>query len=356
MVARGLNAVLEDVCNLVNPEETRRLIDRELLHLYLDDRSQDAFAELLRRHQRMVWNVCRGALPCRQDAEDAFQATFVVLARKAASIRKQDSLASWLHGVAHRVALRARRDAARRQARERQARAMAPTKQCVSEQAWNDLQAALTAEVERLPAKYKAPFVLCHLEGKSMAEAAQQLGWKAGTVSGRLTQARKLLEKGLARQGVALATALTAAAITQSTVSAAVPAPLAEASAKAALRIAAGQGPAGVISARAAALAQGVLKAMLATRVKCGVVAVLALGAALLGGGMLAGLTGGQGSGGPELAQAAAPDMPPAATARSKGGADGGKPAAGPEPTDATHHSLQLASARIGSANFRFPG
>src|SRR5260370_2563282 len=145
MVASELNAVLEHVCHLVNSEETRHLSDRQLLHLYLDDRSQDAFTELLRRHQRMVWNVCRGALPCCEDAEDAFQATFVVLARKAGSIRKHDSLASWLHGVAHRVALRARRDAARRQARDRQARDMAQTTQRVSEKTWNDVQAALSA-------------------------------------------------------------------------------------------------------------------------------------------------------------------------------------------------------------------
>src|SRR5262249_22675931 len=218
MAANGPNAVLEHVRHLVNAEETRDLSDGQLLHLYSSQHNHEAFTVLLRRHERLVWNVCRCALRHDQDAEDAFQATFVVLARKAASICKRDSLASWLHGVAYRTALRARRDTTRRQARDRQARAMAHDHP-VSEKAWNDLQVALTAEVERLPAKYKAPFVLCHLEGKSMAEAAQQLGWKAGTVSGRLTQARKLLEKGLARQGVALATALTAAAISQSTVS-----------------------------------------------------------------------------------------------------------------------------------------
>src|SRR5262245_61166962 len=224
MSTSGLNAVLEHVCHLVNAEEARDLSDGQLLQLYLGQRNQEAFTVLLRRHERLVWNVCRGALPCRQDAEDAFQATFIVLARKAASIRKQGSLASWLHGVAYRVALRARRDAARRQARDRQARAMAPTKQCVADKTWSDLQTALTAEVERLPAKYKVPFVLCHLEGKSMAEAAQQLGWKVGTVSGRLAQARKLLEKGLARHGLPLATVLTVAALAEHSGAAAIPA------------------------------------------------------------------------------------------------------------------------------------
>jgi RNA polymerase sigma factor (sigma-70 family) len=362
MVAHRPNAVLEHVRHLVHAEVTRDLSDGQLLHLYSSQRNHEAFTVLLRRHERLVWNVCRRALRHHQDAEDVFQATFVVLARKAASICKQDSLASWLHGVAYRTALRARRDAARRQARDRQARAMAHDAhdQPVSEQAWNDLQAALTAEVERLPAKYKAPFVLCHLEGKSMAEAAQQLGWKVGTVSGRLTQARKLLEKGLARQGVALATVLTAAAISQSTVSAAVPAPVAEASAKAAMLIAAGQGPAGAISAKAAALAQGVHNALLAAKVRFGVVVVLALGAALLGGGMLAGLMGGQGSGDPDRAQAAAPQAAPQLTPAEDAvpeaaeGADEVKPAAGTESPDG--RSPKLASARIGTASFRFPG
>src|SRR5262245_46069024 len=310
MVARGLNAVLEDVCNLVNPEETRRLIDRELLHLYLDDRSQDAFAELLRRHQRMVWTVCRGALPCREDAEDAFQATFVVLARKSGSIRKHDSLASWLHGVAHRVALRARRDVARRQARDRQASAMAQTTQRVSEKTWSDVQAALNAEVERLPAKFKAPFVLCHLEGKSMAEAAEQLGWKAGTVSGRLAQARKLLEKGLARHGLSLAAVLMTAAIAHDAASAAIPAQAAEAAVRAAMLIAAGHGPAPAISAKAAVLAQGVLRTMLATKVKLTLIAV-ALGAALLGSGVLAGLMEVRGQPNPETAPEAVAELAP---------------------------------------------
>jgi RNA polymerase sigma factor (sigma-70 family) len=310
MAANRMNAVLEHVCNLVNAEETRHLSDRQLLHFYLDDRSQDAFAELLRRHQRVVWNVCRAVLPCHEDAEDAFQATFVVLARKAGSIRKRDSLANWLHGVAHRVALRARRDAARRQARDRKASAMARTTQRVSEKTWSDVQAALSAEVERLPAKFKAPFVLCHLGGKSMAEAAEQLGWKAGTVSGRLAHARKLLVRGLARHGLSLATVLMTAEIAHDAASAAIPAQAAEGAVRAAMLIAGGHGPAPAISARAAVLAQGVLRTMLASKVKLTLIAV-ALGAALFGSGALAGLMDVRGQPNPEAAREAVAELPP---------------------------------------------
>jgi RNA polymerase sigma factor (sigma-70 family) len=350
MAARGPKTVLEHVRHLVRAEGTTDLSDGKLLHLYSSQHNHEAFAVLLRRHERLVWNVCRCALRHHQDAEDAFQAVFVVLARKAASICKQDSLASWLHGVAYRTALRARRDATRRQARDRRAKAMV-YEQPISEKAWNDLQAALTAEVERLPAKFKAPFVLCHLEGKSMAEAAQQLGWKVGTVSGRLTQARKLLEKGLARQGVALATVLAAGALAPSAASA-VPVAVAEASAKAASLIAAGQGPTGAISTKAAVLAQGVLSAMRAAKIKFGVVMVLALGAAMLGGGTLAGLMGSQGNEGSQRAQEAAPQTPPAGNVVPERG-DQGKPAAAAESRD---DLPKLTPARIGTASFRFPG
>jgi RNA polymerase sigma factor (sigma-70 family) len=333
MAGKGLSTVLEHVYSLAGSQPTRDLSDGQLLHLYCSQHSQEAFAVLLGRHRQLVWNVCRYVLRHHQDAEDAFQATFVVLARKAGSIRKQESLASWLHGVAYRIALRARRDAARRHARDRQAKPMAQD-QPVSEKAWNDLQAALTAEVECLPAKLKAPFVLCHLEGKSMAEAAEQLGWKPGTVSGRLTEARKALEKGLARQGVALPAVLTAAALSQGSASAAVPAPVAEGAVKAAALIAAGKGPAAAVSAQAATLARGVLRNMLATRLRFGAVLILALGTAVLGGGTLTyqTLAGGQEQESPQAAQ-----NEPATV-----------PAAGPE--------QPLVSARVGTDRFRFPG
>ena len=135
MSTNGPNAVLEHVCHLVNVEETWELSDGQLLQLYLGQHSQEAFTMLLRRHERLVWNVCRCVLPCRQDAEDAFQATFVVLARKAASVAVPNALGGWLCRVAYRTALQARSRIVRRHAREQQMRDM-PDHEAAPENGW----------------------------------------------------------------------------------------------------------------------------------------------------------------------------------------------------------------------------
>jgi RNA polymerase sigma factor (sigma-70 family) len=203
------------------------------------------------------------------------------LVRKAASIRKSDSVASWLYGVAYRTAMNAKKIETRRHQRERQARSRSP-EQPVAEAALRELQALLDEEVQRLPQKYRAPFVLCCLEGKSKAEAAQELGWKHGTVSGRLAQARQRLQQRLTRRGVTLTAALCATGIFQDSVKAAVP----EAVIRAVLSFAAGR--AGTVSASAAALAEGVLKAMLATKLKLGALLLFALGTLATGVGLAA--------------------------------------------------------------------
>src|SRR5262249_51204692 len=159
----------------------------------------------------MVLRVCRRVLGHEQDAEDAFQATFLVLARQAASIRKRKSLASWLHGVAYCMANNARRAAARRRKHERQAIPAQPTDPALTV-AWQELQTLLDEEVERLPENLRGPFILCCLENRKASEVARQLGLEEGTIWKRLSRARKLLRERLARRGLCLAAVLTAAA------------------------------------------------------------------------------------------------------------------------------------------------
>jgi RNA polymerase sigma factor (sigma-70 family) len=230
----------------------------------------------------MVLRVCRRVLHHTQDSEDAFQATFLVLAGKATSIRKTEALASWLHGVAHRVALRAKRDAGRRHAHEREARPMSARAQA-REAEWHEVQAVLDEEIGALPEKYRAPFVLCFLEGKSRAEAARELGLKEGTVWSRLSQARKRLQERLGRRGIALPALLAVAALSGGAARAA-PGRLIHSTIQAAG--AAGQAArAAAVSARVAALAEGVSKAMPITKWKSLTLCLVAAGLVAIGAG-----------------------------------------------------------------------
>ena len=222
-----------------------------------------------------------------QDAEDAFQATFFVLARKAGSRRWQESVGSWLYEVASRVARKARADRARRQIRERQMETM-PSVDPLSMAAGNEIQAMLEEELCRLPEKYRLPVVLCCLEGSSRSEAAQQLGWKEGTVAGRLARGRSLLQRRLVRRGVTIPAAVLATLLTENLATAVVPAALTVTTIKAASLVAAGQPTAaGLISAPAVALAKEVLRAMFFTKLQMAVM-VLAVAAAATGTGLMA--------------------------------------------------------------------
>src|SRR5262249_34286268 len=152
------------VHRLANASAVGELTDGQLLRRFAAEGDREAFTTLVQRHGRLVWGVCRHVLHHEHDAEDAFQAAFLVLARQAGTVRKQESVASWLFGVAYRTAMKAKTNAAKRRARDQQAQRVAPAGP-VEETAWRELQAILDDEVNRLPEKYRAPFVLCCLEG-----------------------------------------------------------------------------------------------------------------------------------------------------------------------------------------------
>jgi RNA polymerase sigma factor (sigma-70 family) len=280
-----LGTVLSHLRHLVEPERARELSDAQLLERFVSRHEESAFAALLQRHARLVWSVCRQVLLHEQDAEDAFQATFLALARHASSIREGQAVSSWLYHVAYRIALKAGADRSRRQARERQATSMTRAEPA-SQLAWRELQAVLDAELERLPEKYRAPFVLCCLEGKSKPEAAQVLGWKEGTVSGRLAQARKLLQERLARRGMMFSAALCAMTLAREAVAA--PAALVGPTVRAAVLSATDQtAAAGLISAPVAALVEGVTRTMFVSKAKLATVLLLAVGLLAAGLGLL---------------------------------------------------------------------
>jgi RNA polymerase sigma factor (sigma-70 family) len=242
MTEAPLGAVLRHVRRAA-ARDTDEATDAELLRHFLGGRDPAAFAALVRRHGPMVLRVCRRVLGHHQDAEDAFQVTFLVLARQAPAIRSKASLASWLHGVAYRTALCARRGEATRRAHEGRVRTMSQ-KDAPQELGWREVQALLDEEIQALPEAHRAPFVLCQMEGHSREEAARQLGLKEGTVSSRLARARERLRERLQRRGVELPAALGLAALTADAARA-VPRRLLEATARAGAAYAAGDLPGG---------------------------------------------------------------------------------------------------------------
>jgi RNA polymerase sigma factor (sigma-70 family) len=260
--------------------------DAQLLERFLARRDEAAFEALVRRHGAMVLGVCRRVLKNSHDAEDAFQATFLVLVRRAASLSRRELLGNWLYGVAYRTSLEAHAAVARRRRKERQVSETSP-RQTVEAEVWSDVQPLLDRELSRLPDKYRVPVVLCDLEGKTRREAARQLGLPEGTLSGRLTTARRLLAVRLTRHGLALSGGALATALARNTASVGVPGPLVAATVKSATLVASGQATTAVVSARVAALTDGVMKALLLTRLKMAT-AVLVLSTLVVGTGLLA--------------------------------------------------------------------
>src|SRR5262245_8451160 len=269
-----MTPVLRFLRRLGGADAVDDLADAHLVDRFVARRDDEAFAILVRRHGPMVLSVCRRVLHDLHDAEDAFQATFLVLARKAGSIGRRERLGNWLHGVAYRTALKARANAARWQEIE-EPPIDSTADEPLSELARRELRLVLDEEVGRLPGRYRAPVVLCYLEGHSYAEAARQLGCPPGTVSGRLARARELLRGRLARRGFALSAALLGTLLPGSA-PAAVSIPLIESTVKAAATTAAGRAAVtGAVAAPVVALAEGVIKAMLWTKIKITVAVVL---------------------------------------------------------------------------------
>jgi RNA polymerase sigma factor (sigma-70 family) len=247
--------------------------DGQLLEGYLTARDESAFAALVGRHGPMVLGVCRRVLGDEHDAEEAFQATFLVLARKAGSVAVPRLLAHWLYRVAHQAALKARAVRDRRRRRERQVETL-PEPATAPAATWDDVRPLIDEELGRLPERYRLALVLCDLSGMTRREAADQLGWPEGSLSSRLSRARALLARRLTRRGVTLSAAALAAAVSASA-TAAVRAPLACATSRAALGLTVAA--AGGISAGVATLTTEVLKDMLLLKLKAAARAFLLL-------------------------------------------------------------------------------
>lgn len=268
MAVGRLNRLVAFCHNLLGARPAGESTDGHLLERFATQREPAAFEELLRRHGSLVLGVCRGVLRDAHDAEDAFQATFLVLLRRAGALERRASVAGWLYTVAYHIALRQKAAAARRRTGE--GRVSEPASlDPVEEAGAHELRPLLDEEISRLPEKYRAPILLCYLQGKTNDEAAQTLGWPVGTVSGRLARARDLLRTRLVRRGITLAAVAPALAV--------VPPALAQTTVEAARHL-----PTGT---PLAALVDGAVRELTVARVTRATIAVLCLGAVLTAAG-----------------------------------------------------------------------
>ncbi len=266
MATNALNRVIQHLRRTAVGRDSGGLADAELLDCYLARRDEGAFEAIVRRHGPMVLGVCRRILRNEADAEDAFQATFLILVRKAGNIRPRGMVSNWLYGVAHNTALKAKAMIHKRRTKEREAGKV--TKPEAVEEVWRQVQTLVDEELGRLPDKYRVPIVLCDLEGKTIKEAARHLDWPQGTVATRLSRGRTLLAKRLCKHGLTLPGGALAALLSQGAASASVPAPLVISTVKAASLFAAGDAATSVVSAQVAALTEAGVKAMFMTKLK----------------------------------------------------------------------------------------
>ncbi len=266
MAKHPLGAVVQTLSRAAAPNGV--CADADLLDAFIRAGDQAAFETLLKRHGPMVMGVCRRIAQHAQDAEDAFQATFLILARKAASLARKELLSGWLYGVAFRVARRSRTMAARRQSRERPY-VEQPGKN--GDGQWSDLEPLLDQELHLLPRQFQQPILLCDLQGKSRRDAALAIGVPEGTLSSRLSRGRELLRVRLARRGVTLGTAALATLLATDA-QAAVDAALAAATAQKAATFAAGSGAG--ISTNVTSLVQAGMKSLLLAKLQLGAAAL----------------------------------------------------------------------------------
>jgi RNA polymerase sigma factor (sigma-70 family) len=283
----GMHATIRELGTLFNEGAIGLLSDGQLLDRFVERRDAPAFEAIVERYAPLVWGVCRRVLLDHHDAQDAFQATFLVLARKAASVMPREKLGNWLYGVAFQTAMKARATRAKRRVRERPACEMTEP-EAVPDEPKDELLSRLDREVTRLPEKYRMPIILCELEGKTHRQAAEQLGWPVGTVSSRLSRARALLASRLSRHAAPLTVGALAGLLTQDMARAGVPPELVHSTAKAAtLSTAAKAVTAGVVSAAVSALTGEVLKTMFLSKLKLATTMLLAVLALAAGGASL---------------------------------------------------------------------
>ncbi len=299
--------------------------DQDLLRRFVEERDEPAFETLLQRHGAMVLDVCRGVLGNEADVEDSFQATFLTLARRAESIRKRTSLASWLHGVAYRTALRARADGARRRRHETRTSPRCTTPDA-DELTWREIRQVVHEELDRLPERPRAALVLCYLQGKTQDEAAVELGLPKGTLKGHLERGRSLLQARLVRRGLGPGAVLTLAAWPAATSAAGLSPPLVHATVKTATAFTAGKAAVALVSPGVATLSESVVKAMFFRKLRIAAILLLALAGS--GTGLALFIQGPpRTDGGPAGEQAVSAAKPgPAAEVGVKPGADSTRP------------------------------
>lgn len=263
------------------------LSDAELLGRFIRQKDETAFEAIVRRYASMVWGVCRRSLAQRQDLEDAFQTTFLVLVRRATSIVPREMLANWLHGVARRTALKAKANAANRQSRERQ---VTELPECgVNDPVWDDVRAVLDGELSRLPERYRTVLILCDLEGETRKAAARRLGCPEGSVAGWLSRARALLADRLRRRGIVLSGSALGTVLGQRVALAGLPASVLLSAIKTPALDLAGQTTiSGGVSPEVATLTQQVIKSMLQPKLSALFALILAVTTACLGVGVVA--------------------------------------------------------------------